>query len=226
MANDKIFKSSNCFDRLMQERYNSTANASELYLFCLTHWGRVTHKCGSKPTNIGSDNGLSPRRRQAIIWTNAGILLIGPFETNFSGILIGIQTFSLKKMQVKMSSAKWHLFCLGLNVLNEHIVAQWHHKVTWIWVNIDSGNGLLPDNTKPLPEPLLIEIVAIILQKMCKICHHKSLFQIKFSKMFMHLLQVKLLVYCVNPSHELDYLDWLPADAQAPLVVRTSVDFN
>ena len=26
---------------------------------------------------IGSDNGLSPGRRQAIIWTNAGILLIG-----------------------------------------------------------------------------------------------------------------------------------------------------
>ena len=27
---------------------------------------------------IGSDNGFSPGRRQAIIWTNAGILLIGP----------------------------------------------------------------------------------------------------------------------------------------------------
>ena len=27
---------------------------------------------------IGSDNGLSPVRRQAIIWTNAGILLFGP----------------------------------------------------------------------------------------------------------------------------------------------------
>ena len=31
---------------------------------------------------IGSDNGLSPIRRQTIIWTNAGILLIGPLETN------------------------------------------------------------------------------------------------------------------------------------------------
>ena len=26
---------------------------------------------------------------------------------------------------------------------------------TWIWVNIGSGNGLLPDGTKPLPEPML-----------------------------------------------------------------------
>ena len=68
-------------------------------------------------TIIGSDNGLSPGRRQAIIWTNAGILFIGPLETNFIEILIGIQTFSFKKMHLKMSSAKWRPFCLGLNVL-------------------------------------------------------------------------------------------------------------
>ena len=42
----------------------------------LTHWDRVTHICVSKLTIIGSDNGLSPGRRQAIIWTNAGIWLI------------------------------------------------------------------------------------------------------------------------------------------------------
>ena len=45
-----------------------------------THWGRVTHICVSKLTIIGSDNGLSPGRRQAIIWTNAGILLIWTFR--------------------------------------------------------------------------------------------------------------------------------------------------
>ena len=48
----------------------------------LTHWGRVTHICVGKLTIIGSDNGLSPGRRQAIIWTNTGVLLIGPLETN------------------------------------------------------------------------------------------------------------------------------------------------
>ena len=42
----------------------------------LTHWGRVTHICVSELTIIGSDNDLSPGRRQAIIWTNGGILLI------------------------------------------------------------------------------------------------------------------------------------------------------
>ena len=84
----------------------------------LTHWDRVTHICVGKLTIIGSDNGLSPERRQAIIWTNAGILLIGPLGTNFSEILIEIQTFSLKKIRLKMSSAKCCSFRLGLNVLS------------------------------------------------------------------------------------------------------------
>ena len=34
----------------------------------LTHWGRVTHICVNKLTTIGSDNGLSSGRRQAIIY--------------------------------------------------------------------------------------------------------------------------------------------------------------
>ena len=79
----------------------------------------MTHICVGNLTIIGPDNGLSPGRRQAIIWNNAGILLIGPWGTNFSEILIGIHTFSFKKIQLKMSSAKWRPFCLGLNVLNK-----------------------------------------------------------------------------------------------------------
>ena len=91
----------------------------------LTHWGRVTHIWVSDLTSIGSDNGLSPGRRQAIIWTNAGILLIGPLGTNFNEILIGIQTFSFKKMHLKVSSAKWRPCCLGLNVLIGTIQYVW-----------------------------------------------------------------------------------------------------
>ena len=72
----------------------------------LTHWGRVTHICVSKLIIIGSDNSLSPGRRQAIIWTNAGILLIGPLGTNFSEILIEFYTFPFKKIHLKMSSGK------------------------------------------------------------------------------------------------------------------------
>ena len=76
----------------------------------LIHWGRVTHICVSRLTITGSDNGLSPGRHQAIIWTIAGILLMGPLETNFREILNGNQTFSFKKMHLKMSSAKWRPF--------------------------------------------------------------------------------------------------------------------
>ena len=90
----------------------------DIPLVMLTHWGRVTHICVGKLTIIGSDNGLSPARRQAIIWTNAGILLIGPWGTNFSEILRKIHTFSFNKMHLTMSSGKWRPFCLGLNVLN------------------------------------------------------------------------------------------------------------
>ena len=61
----------------------------------------MTHICIGKLTIIGSDNGLLPGRHQAIIGTNAGILLIGPLGTNLSEILIGIQTFSLKKIHFK-----------------------------------------------------------------------------------------------------------------------------
>ena len=77
----------------------------------------MTHICVGNLTIIGPDNGWSPGRRQAIIWTNAGILLIAPWGTNFSEILIGIHTFSFKKIHLKMSSAKWRLFRLDLNEL-------------------------------------------------------------------------------------------------------------
>ena len=90
-------------------------NLSELLLlFCITHWGRVVHICVGKLTTIGSDNGLWPGRHQAILWTNAGILLIRPLGTNFN-VLLEILFFSFKKMQR-------HPFCLGLNVLNVIII--------------------------------------------------------------------------------------------------------
>ena len=83
----------------------------------LTHWSRVTHICVNRITIIGSDNGLSPGRWQGIILTNAGILLITLLGTNFSEILIKIDTFSLNKIHLKMSLGKWQPFCLGLNAL-------------------------------------------------------------------------------------------------------------
>ena len=66
------------FDYCLYE-YHKTYNS-------LTLWSQVTYLCVGKQTNIGSDNGLSPDRHQAIVWTNDGILLIGHLATNFSAI--------------------------------------------------------------------------------------------------------------------------------------------
>ena len=88
----------------------------------LTHWGRATHICVGNITSISSDNGLSPNRRQAIIWTNARILFIRPLGISFNEMLIEILTFSFMKMHFKVSSAKWRPFCLGLNVLISPVV--------------------------------------------------------------------------------------------------------
>ena len=83
----------------------------------LTHWGRVMHIYVSKLSITGSVNGLSPGRRQAIIWTNDGILIIRTLGTNLSETLSEIHIFSVKKMHLKMLPVKWLSCCLSLNVL-------------------------------------------------------------------------------------------------------------
>ena len=93
----------------------------------ISHWGRVTYICVDNLTIIGSDNGLAPGRRQAIIRTNAGILLFGPLGKNFNEFLIEILTFSFKKMCLKVLSAKWRPYCLGLNVI---------YARPWIWWSV------------------------------------------------------------------------------------------
>ena len=52
-------------------------------------------------------------RRQAIIWTDVGIVLIQSSGTNFRETVGKIHTFSFKKVHLNMSSAK---FCLGIKV--------------------------------------------------------------------------------------------------------------
>ena len=84
----------------------------------LTIRGPVAHKCVSKLTIIGLDNGLSRDHCQAIIWNNTGICLIGSLGTNFSEIWSEIHAFSFTKMHLKMSPAKWRTFCHGRNVLD------------------------------------------------------------------------------------------------------------
>ena len=82
----------------------------------LTNGDRVTHICVSKLTIIGLGNDLSPGRHQAIIRTNAGILLIQILRTYCSEILCEFHIFSLKTA-LKNASAKSRQFCLNLTVL-------------------------------------------------------------------------------------------------------------
>ena len=94
--------------------------------------------------SIGSDNGLSPIRRQAIFETNDGLFSIGPLGTHFSEILIKMQNFSFTKMHLKISSAKWRPFCPGgdeliiLVFLCMHIYGvtspQWMNGNLWLLI--------------------------------------------------------------------------------------------
>ena len=97
----------------------------------LTHWGRVMHICVSNLSIISPDNGLLPGRHQAIIWTNAGMLLIGPLGTNLREILIKIYMFSFNKIHLKVLSGYWRPFCLSLSVLTDTLT-YFLHTLTWV----------------------------------------------------------------------------------------------
>ena len=75
------------------------------------------HICISKLTIIGSDNVLLHVRRQAFIWTNAGVLLIGPLGINFSEILtVWHKTkFGSQKLATKFGN---HL-CMATKIGNQ-----------------------------------------------------------------------------------------------------------
>ena len=121
----------------------------------------MTHICVSKLTTIVSDNGLSPGRRQAIIWTNAGILIIGHLGTNFNEILIEIYIFSSKKMRFKMSSGKWWPTRFGLSVLM-HPIKWGGCVITTVCQDGQNGicNNLYIINTPP-PPPILMHIICV-----------------------------------------------------------------
>ena len=76
----------------------------------LTHWGRVTHICVDKLTVISSDNYLN-QCCNIVNWILGNKL---QWNLNRNSHIF------IKKMLLKMSSAKWRLFCLGFNVLSKY----------------------------------------------------------------------------------------------------------
>ena len=99
------------------------SNALELLQSCFNSLRQSGTLCVYKLTIIDSDKGLSLRRHQAIIWTNAGLLLIGPLGTNFSEILIEIFLhFNSIKCIWKCRLENGGPSCFCLNVLSHRYV--------------------------------------------------------------------------------------------------------
>ena len=88
-------------------------------------------------TSIGSGNGLSPVRGQAITRINSDLLSTECLGTNFNEIWTKIRKFSFTEMRVKLSSAKWRPFCLGLDVQYTltHLWLPWEPQV-WYFCEI------------------------------------------------------------------------------------------
>ena len=196
-------------------------------MIVLTHWGRVTHICVSKLTIIGSDNGLSPNRRKAIIWTNAGLLSIGPLGTNFAEILIEILTFSFKKMRLNVSSAKQCPFCLGLNVLKMKSKHQIMKIAYWNKMDLSGNNNCvqhtMPSNTvtSPLLTLLYIEELADHLLETYWVEHFLTLYMLNFSE------GTKTYIYFyVIPPHWHDTGSWNPSSSKTRTYLFYIVNIN
>ena len=122
--------------------------------FALTHWGRVMHICVSKLTIIGSDNGLSPDRRQAIIWAKAGILLIGALRNKLKWNLnqnsnIFIQENAFESVVCETAATLSQPQCVNSSPTSAECMDQFTRS-TLVQVKACGLNG-----PKPLLEPML-----------------------------------------------------------------------
>ena len=129
----------------------------------LTQWGRVTHICVSKLSILGSDNGLSPT-------TNAEMLLSWPLGTNFSEILIDINTFSFKKMYLKMSSGKLRPFVSASMCFN----GNWCFGHCWLLRYPEVTNTCFYIK-------IMVILVKYIILFDCLCCHAKEVWSVSLS---------------------------------------------
>ena len=117
-----------------------------------------TNICAGNTIIIGSDNGLSSGWHQALIWTNAGIRLIGPLETNFNEISIKMLTIFHSNKCIWMGRLRNSGHFVSATMCYElALYSCWAR--TWsslclqmaqIWVNIGPDNGLLPDRDQDI----------------------------------------------------------------------------
>ena len=81
---------------VMMPKETTTVSLAQLH-----NWILLTHIYVTESCSTASDNGLSPIRHQAIIWTNAGLLSTVPLGTIFSEISMKKQNFSFTKVHLK-----------------------------------------------------------------------------------------------------------------------------
>ena len=116
LANTRFISMAECNTPLLMHWSYCRLAQSHWYINSL-RLSRETHICGSDQTIIGSNNALSPGRRQAIIWTDTEI---GSLGIHFSAFLGEIQIFHSSKCIWMCRRRNRSHFCLGLNVLNHN----------------------------------------------------------------------------------------------------------
>ena len=135
----------------------------------LSHWGRVTHICVSNLTIIGSDSGLSPSRRQAIIWTNAAILLLH------------------LEMSVKRQPC-----CLRLNVLNGDIA---RHGSTLAMVMQRPKRKRFVMASQALSGISLLQVELVAWSVLCHLITVSFIFSLIYTCTLYHALRLLLLAW-------------------------------
>ena len=87
----------------------------------------------------------------SVLYNAVGIM---PNSSNSSNSSIKIPSYS--KYIFRLCVVRMRAASSLVQIMTSHLfAAQRRHMATYIWVKFDSGNGLLLDNTKPLPEPIL-----------------------------------------------------------------------
>ena len=118
-------------------RASNVESVSRLWRYpVLAHWGRVMHIYISKLTIIGLDNGLPPGRWEAIIWTNAGILLIGPWEQTWVKYWLILTYFHSWKCIWKCRLQKRESSCFSLQCLQNYIVTSAFADVCYLMADV------------------------------------------------------------------------------------------
>ena len=109
----------------------------------------MTHICVRKLTIIGSNNSLSPSRRQAIIYMRAGILSNGPLGRNLSEIFIEIHTFLFRENAFEDVVRKMAAISERTQCANSpsHYLGQCRFIVIWmpgntLWWNLNQTTTL------------------------------------------------------------------------------------